>query len=105
MTSRGPAALLLAVVASASASSAAAAPPCTTCRGPAFSWDTVPKFIHTSNATGPVNAGALALMAKFPMVTVGEKQIGGAGGSLEPPGPQDFLNPQGLFLRTSIQFT
>ena len=52
--------------------------PCTTCRGPAFSWETVPKFIHTSNATGPVNAGALALMAKFAMVTV-EKFQGACG--------------------------
>ena len=32
-----------------------------------------------------------------------EQQIGGSGGSLEPPGPL-FLNPLGLFLRTSIPF-
>jgi hypothetical protein len=70
--------LLLAGGGAASAASAAAPPPCATCRGPAFSWDTVPKFIHTSNATGPVNAGALALMARFPMVTV-EKFQGACG--------------------------
>ena len=32
----------------------------------------------------------------------GEQQIGGSGGSLEPPGP--LLDPLGLFLRTSIPF-
>eukprot|EP01043_Picozoa_sp_COSAG02_P052848 COSAG02_NODE_5757_length_4062_cov_12.533687_2_plen_387_part_00 len=65
----------LLLVASAAA---AAATPCATCRGPAFSWDTVPKFIHTSNASGPVNADALALLAKFPMVTI-EKFQGPCG--------------------------
>ena len=70
--------LLLAAAAAVSTSSAAAASPCSTCRGPAFSWDTVPKFIHTSNSTGPVNQDALALMAKFAMVTV-EKFQGACG--------------------------
>jgi hypothetical protein len=59
---------LLSLLAPPAAGAAAAASVCSTCRGPKFSWDTVPAFIHTSNKTGPVNQGALELMAKFPMV-------------------------------------
>ena len=40
----------------------------------------MPVFIHTSNASGPINAAALQLMAKFPMVTV-EKFQGPCGNS------------------------
>jgi hypothetical protein len=36
-----------------------------------------------------------------PEVYDGEKQMGGSGGSLEPPGPL-LTNPLGLFSRTSI---
>lgn len=39
-------------------------------KAPRFSWETVPRFIHTSNMSGPVNAKSLKLMASFPMVTV-----------------------------------
>ena len=38
--------------------------------GPKFSWDTLPVFIHSSNASGPISAAGLATMARFPMVTV-----------------------------------
>ena len=47
-------------------------------RGPLFSWDHLPTFFHGSNASGPVNADALALMARFPLVTV-EKFQGPCG--------------------------
>jgi hypothetical protein len=47
-------------------------------QGPAFTWDTLPIFFHGSNASGPVNPGALALMARFPLVTV-EKFQGPCG--------------------------
>lgn len=47
-------------------------------RGPLFSWDRLPTFFHGSNASGPVNADALALMARFPLVTV-EKFQGPCG--------------------------
>ena len=49
---------------------ASAAPPCQTCKGPKFSWDTMPVFIHGSNQSGPINQDAIALMAKYPLVTV-----------------------------------
>jgi hypothetical protein len=47
-------------------------------KGPRFSWDTLPVFFHSSNASGPVNAEALKFMAKFPMVTI-EKFQGPCG--------------------------
>lgn len=47
-------------------------------QGPAFTWETLPIFFHGSNASGPVNPGALALMARFPLVTV-EKFQGPCG--------------------------
>ena len=39
-------------------------------RGPRFSWDTIPCFFHSSNSSGPMSSASLALMAKFPMVTI-----------------------------------
>jgi hypothetical protein len=51
---------------------------CITRQGPAFTWDTLPIFFHGSNASGPVNPGALALMARVPLVTV-EKFQGPCG--------------------------
>ena len=70
--------------AAAAAAAAAEAPgqgvECTTCRGPRFSWDTVPAFIHTSNKTGPVNSAGLEMMDRFPLVTV-EKFQGKCGNS------------------------
>ena len=45
---------------------------------PKFSWDTMPVFIHGSNQSGPINAEAIHLMAKFPLVTV-EKFQGPCG--------------------------
>ena len=47
-------------------------------QGPRFSWDTLPVFFHGSNASGPVNPAALALMARFSIVTV-EKFQGPCG--------------------------
>jgi hypothetical protein len=41
---------------------------------PRFSWDTVPVFYHSCNFTGPYTADAVAVMAKFPMVTVEKGQ-------------------------------
>ena len=41
---------------------------------PRFSWDTVPVFYHSCNFSGPYNAQALDIMAKFPMVTVEKGQ-------------------------------
>ena len=37
-------------------------------RGPRFSWDTLPVFFHSSNASGPFTAESVATMATFPMV-------------------------------------
>ena len=52
-------------------------------RPPKFSWDTLPVFIHGSNQTGPINEEAIALMAKFPLVTV-EKFQGPCANSHDP---------------------
>eukprot|EP00038_Savillea_parva_P010202 m.188582 g.188582 ORF g.188582 m.188582 type:complete len:501 (+) comp17487_c0_seq1:41-1543(+) len=59
----------------ASSSSSQAPPPSPTAgnrppRAPRFSWDTIPIFIHSSNSSGSVNDDAIALMAKFPLVTI-----------------------------------
>jgi len=47
---------------------------CPTCRGPQWSWDTVPAFVHGSEDAGTLQGGfsatALAIIAKFPMVTI-----------------------------------
>jgi hypothetical protein len=48
--------LLAALVASSSSSLARAAPP-------RFSWETLPTFVHCSNASGPLNDEIIALMA------------------------------------------
>ena len=61
---------------------AAAAPPHVP-KPPKFSWDTLPAFIHGSNQSGPINAEAIQLMAKFPMVTV-EKFQGPCANSHSP---------------------
>ena len=37
-------------------------------KGPRFSFDTMPVFFHSSNASGPINEEAIRLMARFPMV-------------------------------------
>ena len=39
-------------------------------KGPAFSWDTLPAFFHCANSSGPMSEKSIALMAKFPMVTI-----------------------------------
>ena len=52
-------------------------------RPPKFSWDTMPVFIHGSNQSGPINAEAIALMGKFPLVTV-EKFQGPCANSHDP---------------------
>ena len=37
---------------------------------PAFSWATVPVFMHSGNSTGPLSAAAAQYMARFPLVTM-----------------------------------
>jgi hypothetical protein len=39
-------------------------------KGPRFSWDTLPVFFHSANTSGAVTPDGLALMARFPMVTI-----------------------------------
>jgi hypothetical protein len=51
-----------------------------------FSWDTLPVFAHGSNSTGPVNKGAIELLARFSVVTI-EKFQGECANSGSP-GPQ-----------------
>eukprot|EP00040_Diaphanoeca_grandis_P023282 m.126363 g.126363 ORF g.126363 m.126363 type:complete len:490 (-) comp29198_c2_seq1:160-1629(-) len=48
-------------------------------KGPKFSWDTIPVFFHSSNASGPYTDEAIEFIAKsFPMVTI-EKFQGPCG--------------------------
>ena len=52
-----------------------AAPPsrCPTCRGPVWSWATVPIFFHSSEPGGPRGGFTdleLDTIARFPMVTI-----------------------------------
>ena len=49
-------------------------------RAPKFSWDTLPVFVHSSNSSGPVNDAAVALMAKFSLVTVEKFQSNDCSG-------------------------
>lgn len=63
-------------------------------RPPKFSWDTLPVFIHGSNQTGPINEEAIALMAKFPLVTV-EKFQGPCANSHDPLPTPAGLRPGG----------
>ena len=44
-------------------------------KGPRFSWDTLPVFFHSSNASGPYTADAAKVMARFPMVTIEKFQV------------------------------
>ena len=41
---------------------------------PRFSWDTPPVFYHSCNFTGPYTDAGIAIMAKFPMVTIEKGQ-------------------------------
>merc|ERR1719468_1151693 len=41
---------------------------------PRFSWDTVPVFFHSCNFSGPYTDEAIAIMTKFPMVTIEKGQ-------------------------------
>ena len=34
-----------------------------------FSWDTLPQFFHSQNASGPWSAAALAVIGKYPLAT------------------------------------
>lgn len=44
---------------------------CTTCRGPEFSWDTLPVFVHVSKEnTLAFSEADLATLTKFPIVTI-----------------------------------
>eukprot|EP01047_Picozoa_sp_COSAG01_P040486 COSAG01_NODE_3412_length_6112_cov_2.531354_8_plen_448_part_00 len=45
---------------------------------PAFSWETLPIFIHVGNNSGPFNDEAIGVMAKFAMVTL-DKWMGPCG--------------------------
>ena len=56
----------------------------TTTIAPRFSWDTIQPFIHLANSSGPFSAEAIAIMAKFPMVTV-EKFQGPCAAKSRPP--------------------
>ena len=40
-----------------------------TVKMPAFSFDTVPVYMHTCNATGPWNETTIKFFSKFPMIT------------------------------------
>lgn len=41
---------------------------------PAFSWDTVPRFMHAANESGPLTTEDAAYMAQFPLVTIEKMQ-------------------------------
>jgi len=41
---------------------------------PQFSWDTLPVFFHSSNASGLYNPEAIRAISKYPMVTVSQAQ-------------------------------
>jgi hypothetical protein len=45
-------------------------------RYPSFSWDRLPVYFHSENASGPWNAEAVKRIAKYPLVTF-EKTMGG----------------------------
>ena len=49
---------------------------------PDFSWDTVPLFMHTCNASGPFNDEALQFFTKFPIITFEKGQ--GVNATTEP---------------------
>ena len=49
---------------------------------PAFSWDTIPLFIHSGNRSGPLNETAAKYMSTFPIATIAHNQ-GGPNGDIE----------------------
>ena len=51
---------------------------------PRFSWDTIQPFLHLANASGPFSNEAIAIMARFPMVTI-EKFQGPCAATSTPP--------------------
>ena len=63
---------------------------CRTCKGPVWSWDTVPVFFHSSDTAGPgggFTSAALDTISRFPMVTIEKWQGQGveyAGLGLKP---------------------
>ena len=57
---------------------------CTTCKGPVWSWDVFPAFLHGASQRGPgggFDPEDLALIAKFPLVTMEKWQ----GAGVNPP--------------------
>jgi len=64
---------------------AVAGPVCKTCRGPIFSWDTMPVFFHGSQrSTGPSGAfsdNAIKQLIRYPTVTIEKWQGDQANGS------------------------
>lgn len=69
------AACVAAALAVATAGSSAA-PPVLPPVPPAFSWDTLPVFMHAMNQSAPLSNEQAAFMARFPLVTI-EKSQGG----------------------------
>ena len=54
---------------------------------PKFSWDTLPVFFHSANASGPWNNAAIKAIARYPMATFEKDHAFGSGGVSETNGP------------------